>query len=82
MRKIYIIIILTFLFSDTLLSQVENFKSIHQEESDFYSQKSLNSALEFDSLQNFDLTEKLNKTKKDTLVKRVFGYFPYWAGSN
>lgn len=82
MRKIFIFVILTFLFADTLLSQDENFRSIHQEESDYYSQKGLNTALEFDSLQNFIFAKKSNKTKNDTLVKRVFGYFPYWAGSN
>lgn len=82
MSRIFVPIIIALLNSAVLISQDSNFKSIHQEQSDYYLQLGLTAASEFDSLRNFLVTEKSLKTKSDTLVKRVFGYFPYWAGSN
>jgi len=82
MKKIFIFIILTFLFTDALFPQDVNFKSIHQEQSEYYYELGVRTSLEFDSLQIFVFDKESTKTKNDTLVKRVFGYFPYWAGSN
>ena len=82
MRKTFVFFILAFLYAPILISQDSNFKSIHQEQSNYYSQLGLNTALEFDSIQNFSYSEEKLNTQDDTLVKRVFGYFPSWAGSN
>lgn len=70
------------LSSVVLFAQDINFKSIHQEQAEFYKLLGLSSTMEFDSLQNFTFSKEINNTQNDTLVKRVFGYFPYWAGSN
>jgi len=82
MRKNIIFLILAALSSLVLISQDVNFKSIHQEESDYYSQLGLKTTFEFDSLQDFSVSNDKLNIQNDTLVKRVFGYFPYWAGSN
>lgn len=82
MRKNFVFLILATLYSAVLISQDLSFKSIHQEESEYYSKLGLKNTLEYDSLQNFSYSKEKLNTQDDTLVKRVFGYFPYWAGSN
>lgn len=61
--------------------QEANFKSIHHEQQEFYHQLGLNSRVEFDSINQFRLMEK-QKAEPKSLQRRVFGYHPYWAGSN
>lgn len=82
MNKTFVLFILVCQISVVLFSQDTNFKSIHQEQSEYYNLLGLTSASEFDSLQKITISEGYLKTQDDTLVKRVFGYFPYWAGSN
>ncbi len=82
MNKIFTVFIGSFLFSLVLISQETNYKSIHQEQAEYYHRLELSSTLVFDSLQNFKLSKQIINLQDDTLVKRVFGYFPYWAGSN
>ncbi len=81
MNKTFVLFILVCQISVGLYSQ-DNFKSIHQEQSEYYNLLGLTSTSEFDSLQKFTISEGYLKTQDHTLVKRVFGYFPYWAGSN
>lgn len=57
------------------------YKSIHQLDQEYYNSLGLKSTAEFDSLNNWQ-PEKIILQKTDTLVKRVFGYHPYWGGSN
>lgn len=82
MKKTFGLFIWAFFFSIILFSQDKNFKSIHRSQSEYYNQLGLTNALEFDSLQKFSFTKGKINNQDDTLVKRVFGYFPYWAGSN
>ena len=82
MKKALVVFLWAFMFSAVLISQDEIFKSIHQEEAEYYNELGLTTIKEIDSLQIFLLPEKSIESKSDTLVKRVFGYFPYWAGSN
>lgn len=82
MRKTLVFLILTFLYAPILISQDSNFKSIHQEQSNYYSFLGLKTTFEYDSIQKFSFSKEKLNTQDDTLVKRVFGYFPYWAGSN
>ena len=82
MNKTFVLFILTFQISVVSFSQDKNFKSIHQEQSEYYNMLGLTGILEFDSLQNFSFSKGKVNTQDDTLVKKVFGYFPYWAGSN
>ena len=79
---LYIIFILILLFALNLKSQEITFKSIHQEESEYYRNFGLETMNEFDSIQNFDYIAPPFKNKDYTLTKRVFGYHPYWGGSN
>ena len=82
MKRAFVIFILIYGISVVLFSQDNNFKSIHQEQSEFYNKLGLTCKSEFDSLHNFSVLEGNLKTQTYTLAKRVFGYFPYWAGSN
>ncbi len=76
-------IILLFLFFFAFgFSQNSSFKSIHQEESEHYSNLGLKTAAQFDSLNGFKGISPGETNKQFTLSKRVFGYHPYWGGSN
>jgi hypothetical protein len=62
-------------------TQEEGFYSIHKEQSEFYRTIGLQPSIDFDSINGFKgYMPKQHNTQ--TLTKRVFGYFPYWAGSN
>jgi len=61
--------------------QEKDFKSIHREQQEYYQQLDLKSRADFDSLNQFRLTE-YKKPETKSLQRRVFGYHPYWAGSN
>lgn len=66
----------TILNSSHLFAQV----SIHQEQSEYYKSLGLKSMARFDSLNDFT---PMSLPSGDTcsLRKMVFGYHPYWAGS-
>lgn len=71
-------IIFSFIIS---LAQDDSFRSIHQEQSEYYRSVGIQSLSFFDSINGFlPLNHKISTTT--TLQKRVFGYFPYWAGNN
>lgn len=80
MRVLITIIILFFTLNS--FAQDLTFKSIHQEQAEYYQNLGLTEVSAFDSLNNFSFSGKTWDSKNDTLAKRVFGYFPYWAGSN
>ena len=69
-------------FSLNLFSQEANFKSIHQQESDYYINLGFTTQSEYDSLNSFLYVNPIYKKNNYTLTKRVFGYHPYWGGSN
>jgi hypothetical protein len=62
-------------------SQEAGFYSIHKEQSEYYRTLGLESTPAFDSINGYKgmVPKQYNS---QILVKRVFGYFPYWAGSN
>ena len=62
-------------------SQEAGFYSIHKEQSEYYRALGLQSTPEFDSINYFKGVGP-KQYDSQTLEKRVFGYFPYWAGSN
>ncbi len=59
----------------------QKFISIHQLESEKYKPISDYNQNQFDSLNEFKPFQVEDKSKSQ-LVKRVFGYHPYWGGSN
>ncbi|RLD54989.1 MAG: hypothetical protein DRJ05_13695, partial [Bacteroidetes bacterium] len=73
---IYIIIPLS------LFSQELPVHSIHKEQSDFYKDLGVTSIEGFDSLLGFPKRNEIANPKDYELSKRVFGYHPYWGGSN
>ncbi len=78
--RLYILLVLVLGFFEGW-SQEEGFYSIHKEQSEFYRTIGLQSSIDFDSINGFKgYMPKQHNTQ--TLTKRVFGYFPYWAGSN
>lgn len=57
-------------------TQKNNFKSIHQEESEYYQNKKIpKSTKRIDNIN-------LQKDSSFVLSRRVFGYHPYWAGND
>jgi hypothetical protein len=62
-------------------SQEAGFYSIHKEQSEYYRALGLQSTPEFDSINCYKGVGP-KQYDSQSLVKRVFGYFPYWAGSN
>jgi spore germination protein YaaH len=77
------ILFVIFSFYLTASTAQSLFKSIMQEESEFYRSFRFVSDTQFDSLNNAGNTgtasEKLNTC---TLSKRVFGWHPYWGGTS
>ena len=71
------------LFLTTLLfAQVKTASSIHKEQSEYYRSLNLTTTAQYDSLQGFDGKQICQLPKDYTLTKKIFGYFPYWAGTN
>lgn len=64
-----------------VFGQDAGFKSIHQAEQEYYRELNLKSGYEYDSLNDFKNVVWI-KNVDISLEKRVFGYHPYWAGSN
>jgi len=81
MREIGIFVLSYFFFFSLLSAQEANFKSIHQEESELYHKFNSYTPSQFDSLNGFSIKNIIN-SKEYQLTKKVFGYFPYWAGNN
>jgi hypothetical protein len=81
MLKLFPIIFLS-LINIQSFSQDIPFYSIHREESAFYKSLGDLTMKEYDSINEFrGAVQKVGKTGR-TLQKRVFGYHPYWGGSN
>lgn len=77
-----IITVIFSLFATIATAQEQIPYSIHKEQSDYYKSLHLTTTAEYDSVQGFN-REKVQPLPDDfTLTKRVFGYFPYWAGTN
>lgn len=78
----YILISLGILTSSHCLFS-QQFRSVMQEQSEFYSKTGLYRETSFDSLNNINKsTPHKNKISPPcTLTKKVFGWHPYWNGS-
>lgn len=64
-----------------LAAQENDHKSIHQLQQAFYQSHSNQGNAFFDSINEFKSYQHLKRSKSE-LQKRVFGYHPYWGGSN
>ena len=62
-------------------AQDNQYKSIHQEQAEYYENLGLTTQSQFDLLNGFKILPKSNKKNNCTLKKIVFGWHPYWAGS-
>lgn len=77
------------IFCGNAFSQDAGFKSIMQEQSEYYGSLNLRTEAQFDSLQiaegNFPQTENQRpgsiSSPTCTLNKKVFGWHPYWVGT-
>jgi hypothetical protein len=78
--KYYLLAVIA-LLSLSAYEQEEGFKSIIREDQEFYDKLNIISRSGFDSLNDFRMMN-LKQPEVKTLVRRVFGYHPYWAGSN
>jgi len=76
--SIFIFILIPF----GLSSQDQVFRSVHEEQNEYYNNSGLLSITDFDSVNQFVVISAANKTKNLQLNKRIFGYHPYWGGSN
>jgi len=76
--KYFILFLLIFFF--TIAVDAQQFQSIHQMESNYYN------TLDKMDQKGFDILNQFRNTNFDTklteLNKKVFGYHPYWGGSN
>jgi hypothetical protein len=65
----------------TIVVKPQQHKSIHQLETEWYNSLGFTKNTQFDSLNEFK-SICVDKHTKNQLVKKVFGYHPYWGGSN
>ena len=79
MIRFYILVFSILIFKVTIGQTVVQ-KSIHQEQYEYYSQLGYISLEQYDSINDFALN--IPEKGKQILNKRVFGYHPYWGGSN
>lgn len=70
-------------------AQESVFRSVHREESEFYSSFGFKQEMQFDSLQfvlgnslGYAPANKSTAASTCTLQKRVFGWHPYWMGTS
>jgi spore germination protein YaaH len=70
-------------------AQESVFRSVHREESEFYSSFGFKQEMQFDSLQfvlgnslGYAPANKATAASTCTLQKRVFGWHPYWMGTS
>jgi hypothetical protein len=82
MKIKFIFLIPVFLFPLLMPAQQVPVKSIHQLQSQYYNKFGFSSLAQYDSLNGFQGEKSRKLAIIDTLIKRVFGYFPYWAGDN
>ncbi len=83
MYKRYLLPVFLFFLTALLFAQEKTVSSIHKEQSEYYNSLNLTTSAQYDSLQEFDRKQIFLTLKKDyTIIKRIFGYFPYWAGTN
>jgi len=85
MKYFYFSSLLLFVFATKGFAQTSH-KSIHQEQSEYYSKYNFSTEKEWDSLRISENGQSpaLKKSETNqvcTLNKRVFGWNPYWAGS-
>lgn len=84
MKKIAPLLLLVFVFGFTYAQEQ---RSIHREQSEYYSSLNFKTDEQFDSLRNtlegisqaFSLRSESSPTC--TLTKKIFGWHPYWNGS-
>lgn len=77
------------LFCVTIFSQQAPFKSIMQQQSEYYGSLNLKTEAQFDSLRKVENNEQEILNQKPltavsptcTLNKKVYGWHPYWVGS-
>ncbi|MBC8489119.1 MAG: hypothetical protein H8D45_24115 [Bacteroidetes bacterium] len=82
MRFLLYTIFFSVIFVVNSISQETSYKSIHQEQYEYYSSFGFTSVNEFDSVNGFVLLPEQKEQKNYELIRRVFGYNPYWGGSN
>jgi len=81
MKKI-LSILMFILIQSCLFSQNQAFRSVHEEQNEYYNKSGLLSIADFDSVNHFVLIPAAKKVENLQLNKRIFGYHPYWGGSN
>lgn len=79
MLKTNLIFILLFFVINGTFSQ--NYKSIHQEQSEYYSKFNFESEKDWNSFNDISIN-KISKKHKNELTKEVFGWNPYWMGTS
>jgi spore germination protein YaaH len=81
MKKIYLSLLTFFCLS--VVSQTA-FKSIMQEQSEFYSQFKFTNDQSWDSLNNVISSQSPSQKNSSacTLKKKVYGWHPYWSGTS
>ncbi len=65
----------------SLYSQQDPNRSIHQEQSTYYSQFRFTKESQFDSLNGLKCAKQSQLSEPGILNRMVFGYHPYWMGS-
>jgi len=81
LMKNVILFIGLFLISFSLIAQKSPYLSIHQEQSEFYSDYKDFSEKDFDTLLGIGNFPFESIARQCILEKKVFGYHPYWIGS-
>ena len=76
------LVLISFFYGSMVVAQQPAFKSIMQEQANFYSQYKNYTDVQFDSLNN-TTNNKLASSKQATcnLTKKVLGWHPYWGGT-
>lgn len=76
------LVLISFFYGSMVVAQQPAFKSIMQEQANFYSQYKNYTDVQFDSLNNIT-NNKLASSKQATcnLTKKVLGWHPYWGGT-
>ncbi len=82
MYKRYLLAVFLIFLTTLLFAQEKSLSSIHKEQSDYYKSLKLLTSVQYDSLQEFDGKQIFQLPTDYTLTKKIFGYFPYWAGTN
>lgn len=78
MKSILLAVLCTMVFVTPLFSQQNNFKSIHQEQLEYYNSLRYSAEDYYEINQAVDV-KKSNSAKSCNLNKIVFGWHPYWS---